>query len=243
VSPARGARGVKEPRTTGLLRPALEAAVVVARAGEHADPVEPAPAGLRPYLRFAKLPAPALEVTRKVLDSDERFRRRVAESVTLADVGPAAWLWLTRPDGWEERFDRMHREATDLEIAERDRRAEQDARKRLARAEDAARRAETRAEAAARQVEELESALIRERAARQDAESELDGLRATASTLGDERNAAVRAMKRTEAELASRTADLRDASRHQARLPHSNGRAWRRPSPRRRRPRARSQRP
>ena len=47
---------------TTLLRPALEAAVQVARAGENADPVQPAPPALRRFLRFARLPAPALDI-------------------------------------------------------------------------------------------------------------------------------------------------------------------------------------
>ena len=39
-----------------LLKPALEAVMKVAREGEAAEPTEPAPAQLRRYLRFARLP-------------------------------------------------------------------------------------------------------------------------------------------------------------------------------------------
>jgi hypothetical protein len=86
------------------LRAALEAALAVAREGEDDTPAVPAPAGLRPFLRFAKLPPRALTATRKALDGDDEFRARVAEAAGEADVGRAGWLFLARPKGWEEEL-------------------------------------------------------------------------------------------------------------------------------------------
>src|SRR5438094_588011 len=62
---------------TAMLRPVLEAAVQVARAGESADPVQPGPPALRRYLRFAKLPVPALDIARRVARAAQRGRQAV----------------------------------------------------------------------------------------------------------------------------------------------------------------------
>ncbi len=43
-----------------VLRPAIEWAVIVARQDQSGDVVTPAPAGMRPYLRFRRLPARAV---------------------------------------------------------------------------------------------------------------------------------------------------------------------------------------
>jgi predicted RNA-binding protein with PIN domain len=103
-----GAEVVTRPDVAARrLRPAIEIAFRVARAGEDADPVEPAPAALRRYLSFSRLPAPALEVARRVIDDDAEFRQRVADGTTAEEAGEAGWLWLTRPPGWEDRLDEM----------------------------------------------------------------------------------------------------------------------------------------
>ena len=66
-----------------LLRPTLELALAVARAGEEEDPGEPAPAALRPFLGFThRVPAHVLGPARRALDDDERFRTRVAEAAS-----------------------------------------------------------------------------------------------------------------------------------------------------------------
>ena len=87
-----------------LLRPALEAAFVVARAGLEVVPPVPPPASLRPFLSFRKLSGRALERARRVLDDDDAFRERVRDAVDRDDVGEAGWLLLDRPPGWEERL-------------------------------------------------------------------------------------------------------------------------------------------
>ncbi len=79
-------------------------AIAVARVGLAADPPEPPPRGLLPLLRFARLPDQALAAARKVIDDDEGFRRRVCRATTEELVGRASWLFLDRPDGWEEEL-------------------------------------------------------------------------------------------------------------------------------------------
>jgi predicted RNA-binding protein with PIN domain len=70
----------------------------------------------------------------RVLDSEEGFRSLVAESATRDDLGRLSWLWLARPERWEDELDRiledeqLAREITDreralearLEVAERE---------------------------------------------------------------------------------------------------------------------------
>ncbi|HEX2273387.1 MAG TPA: hypothetical protein VHG90_05905, partial [Acidimicrobiales bacterium] len=85
--------------------------MAVARAGEDATPMAPAPAALRPFLHFSRLPAAALVAARRTLDADASFRARVAEEVSEAQVGRAGWLFLNRPEGWEEDLDGLVRRA------------------------------------------------------------------------------------------------------------------------------------
>ncbi|HEX6597068.1 MAG TPA: hypothetical protein VF045_09045, partial [Acidimicrobiales bacterium] len=124
------------------VKPALEAALTVAREGEDDTPAIPAPTPLRPFLRFAKLPPRALSATRKALESDDEFRARVAEAADEEDVGRAGWLFLTRPEGWEDELAELVVGAGAAAREEADRRAENDARRRLAGVQDALRRAE-----------------------------------------------------------------------------------------------------
>jgi predicted RNA-binding protein with PIN domain len=200
-----------------LLKPALEAVMQVARDGEAAEPTEPAPAQLRRYLRFARLPAPALDIARRVVDEDDAFRERVARQLTEDDVGEAGWLWLTRPDGWEARLEELRKRQQEEEHALHEERAEREAHRRLSGAEDRARRAEVALTARTQEVADAREELARERAARDYAQNEHDRIVTTIEELTAQRNAAVRQLKEVEAELAQRSADLRHA-RHEIRM-------------------------
>ena len=90
-----------------VLRPAIEWAVIVARRDQSGDVVTPAPTGIRPYLRFRRLPARAARAVRVTLEDDDEFRARVAEAAGPEEVGRGAWLWLTRPDGWEDEYESL----------------------------------------------------------------------------------------------------------------------------------------
>lgn len=82
---------------------ALELAVGVAAAGAKLRPPMPYPAGLKPFLRFHKLPLGVLGQVRSVVEADPVFVRRLASVVTDELVDEVGLLWLTRPDGWHER--------------------------------------------------------------------------------------------------------------------------------------------
>lgn len=215
---ARGGAGLKPAgTTTALLRPALEAAVAVAREGERSSPSVPAPAALRRYVSFARLPDPALEVAKRVLDEDEEFRARVADGVDEQLVGRAGWIYLTRPEGWEAELDELRREAAAQHIAAREERAEREALRRLAGAEAAAARAQASAVAAASEAERLRADLDRERSAAAAAAAEVDQLRAELARTAEDRTAAIRRLKGVEATLAERNAELRRV-RHDLRM-------------------------
>ena len=215
---ARGGAGLKPAGTTAaLLRPVLEAAVAVAREGERATPPVLAPGPLRRYLSFARLPDPALEVARRVLDDDEAFRSRVAGAVDVETVGRAGWAFLTRPDGWQAEVDGLRQEAAAREASAKEERAERDALRRLAGAEAAAARAEAAAAASAAEVERLRAELERERTAAQSATEELERVRADLGRATDQRAAAIGRVKELESVVAQRTAELR-AARHELRM-------------------------
>ena len=134
-----------------LLRAVLELTVVVAQAGQRVSPPVPAPAPLRPYLRFThKVPTPALRVARRVLDNDEEWRARVALVVTDELVGRAGVIFAQRPPGWEQELDTLRSDARGLLESSVSEATGRDAQRRLSAAEESTRRSE----AAARAVEE-----------------------------------------------------------------------------------------
>lgn len=208
---------MKGATATALLRPALEAAVDVARTGERASPPAPAPAPLKRYLNFARLPDPALDVARKVLDDDAAFRSRVADATGEALVGRPGWLFLHRPDGWEAELDRLLQEAAAAEMAAKDERHERGAQKRLAGAEAALARAEATARAKADEVMVLQRGLQAEREASQAQAAELAQLRAQFERMADERAELIRRLKGAEATANQRASDLK-ATRHELRM-------------------------
>jgi predicted RNA-binding protein with PIN domain len=192
-----------------LLRPALETAVIVARAGEGAVPRQPAPPSLRPFLRFQKLPNRALEVARRALDDDE-FRGRVRDVVAVDPeiVGEAGWLLLDRPAGWEDELAGLVVEAgrdDDERRARETRRDLEGARVALARAE--ATTFEARAER-----DRLSAELEAERSRRRQLEEREEALVRQVEVARTERVAAVRELKDFESRLADRTAALRAAT-------------------------------
>ena len=183
--------------------------MAVARAGEEATPVAPAPAALRPFLHFSRLPAAALVAARRVLDGDEPFRARVAEEVSEAQVGRAGWLFLTRPDGWEADLDAMVRCTEDHRAEAAERRAESDARRRLAAVEAVARRAEDDAAAARAEAARAGELLAEERRTRREAAQREADLAARADELARrvEALASERQQSREEAAAAATAAE------------------------------------
>ena len=83
------------------LQSALEFAVGVAAAGAKLRPPLDHPPGLKPYLKFHKLPAGALAPVRAVVEADDAFRRRLGKVATRELLDDVGMLWLARTEGWE----------------------------------------------------------------------------------------------------------------------------------------------
>jgi predicted RNA-binding protein with PIN domain len=176
AGPCPAGNGELTPALDKLLRPAIEAAVAVARAGEDDTPAVDPPPALRPFLHFAKLPPRAVVAAQKAVDADDEFRARVAEAVTEDDIGRAGWLWLTRPAGWQDELDALAHGVVEAGEAAADRKAENEARRRLAGAEAATQRAEAAAAAAQAESARAAAVLAEERRARRAAAQEAEEL-------------------------------------------------------------------
>jgi predicted RNA-binding protein with PIN domain len=182
----RGAVGLTTPDTR--LRRALTVAVEVARAGEASTPRVPAPTGLVPFLRFARLPAPALAAARRVLDSDDAFRARVADSTSEDVVGRVGWLFLTRPEGWAVELDDDARAQTEIIAAAAEARVEQDAQRRVARLEANVARLEGELTDVRRELDVTQLALTDARRARTEATGRVRELEARLAAAREERD-------------------------------------------------------
>jgi predicted RNA-binding protein with PIN domain len=160
----------------------------------------PPPTALRPFLQFAKLPRPALVAARRVLEADEAFRARVLDAVTESDVGRSGWIYLARPEGWEDELAALLADAEHAGVAAGERRAEGDARKRLAGAEAARRRAEEAVATAEAESTRATAALADERKARRTASDDSARLERRLAQVTVERDRAREAARRAAAE-------------------------------------------
>ncbi len=166
----------RSPAPAALLRPGLELAWVVARLGETTTPPIVAPGPVRKLLRFARLPDRALATLRRVVDDDAGFRARVAEVANEDDLGRPSWLWLVRPDGWEDELAALEEEAASSASSVQDERDERGARRRLGAAEEARRRADAAAAVANAAATRAGEELAAERQARRQIETEAASL-------------------------------------------------------------------
>jgi predicted RNA-binding protein with PIN domain len=180
----------------------LEATLRVARSGETGDPPEPAPSVLRPFLRFRRLPAAALDAARRALD-DDVFRARVLASFDDEELDEPARLLLERPTGWADRLVELEAELDARAAADAVAREEQKASRRLAR---------TEAALAARQVEvdELRAQLTDERAERRGLEQRLAASDDELERLTAERARALQSLQEANQKLARRAEQVRD---------------------------------
>jgi uncharacterized coiled-coil DUF342 family protein len=87
------------------LSAACELAFSVARNGVEATPPIDPPTPMRSFLYVAQLPKRAMTVAQRVMDEDPEFRAQVARAASADYVGEIGYLWLTRPEGWEESID------------------------------------------------------------------------------------------------------------------------------------------
>ncbi|WP_419917680.1 NYN domain-containing protein [Candidatus Poriferisocius sp.] len=196
------------------LRQVLVAAVEAAKAGlKEKPPIDP-PTRLKPLLRLTtKLPDRALSQVRGVVDSDEEFRGRVVESVKEEDLGRVGWLWLTRPDGWEQEC-RDLAEAAEIETEQATGNQQVEAlEQKLQRTEAALEKAERRREKAEEDRDAARNDAMQARTqARRSADeaaklsAELDKVRAGKDGALKKLERAQRKQDRTESKLKSVTA-------------------------------------
>jgi predicted RNA-binding protein with PIN domain len=212
----RGGGALTDP--AGAIRPAVEAALAVAREGLSADPITLPPHALRPYLDFARLSTNALRAIARVVDRDDAFRARVAGSVDEAAVGRAGWLWLARPDGWQDEVAIIDAELGAQADEARTERDERSAAKRLAAARAAQEHAEAEARSQGRRAEALEVALATERSLRVDASERLADAESEVARLVSARTDVVRKLKEVEARLVERSTELNALKAHVRRL-------------------------
>ena len=85
------------------LQSALEFAVGIAAVGSRLRPPLPFPSGLKPYLRFHRLPPTALAKVREAIEADAVFLGRLRTVATAELLDEIGMLWLTRPDRWQEQ--------------------------------------------------------------------------------------------------------------------------------------------
>lgn len=208
---APGVGGLSQRET--LVKQALEIALfVAARADEYDPPVEP-PRYLLPFTNFRKPVKRALSAAYRALEEDDEFRRRVAEDLDVEDVGRASWLFLHRPDGWDE-------ELTAIEADMQERRGEAKQAVEEQRAARRLREVEADLERVRAELAEAQGSLAREReqrsaaagreAALQAAVEGAEGARREASARAEEADVARR---RAEAELMALRAELDETRR------------------------------
>jgi len=220
-----------------LIALALEFAVGIAAAGvKHKAPL-PIPAGLRPFLKVQRLPAKALGKVRDVVEADPTFRAAVARAAKVAPemLDEASLLWLTRPEGWQQRLTEIAGAAEPADLAAELRRSE----RRRDAAERAAHRAlveltavrselDRRADVSSTSEHEIErlrlevvtarTEAVRHHAATRKADGQADATRARADQLVRERDEAVRRAAdaeqiRDEVLRSRATGELRPADR------------------------------
>jgi hypothetical protein len=82
------------------LQSALEFAVLLAAAGQKTRPALSFPPGLKPFLKFHKLPPKALATVREVVEADPEYLRKLGIAAQSELVDEVGMLWLQRPSGW-----------------------------------------------------------------------------------------------------------------------------------------------
>lgn len=141
---------------------------------------------------------------RRVLDDDEAFRRSVAASTGESELGRAAWLFVDRPEGWEEELQELQERAERSLARDEEKRRHASLLRRVADLEGAVDRVTAERDAARVELAEARSRLGEERRQRHQVESDAGRLR--------QRVAALEAERRNEEEKA-RAADRADAER------------------------------
>ena len=103
-----GSAADRTPETARIdpryLRQVLLWVVDVATMGVKVKGHFPVPASLRPFLRGGRVPSVKYGALARAIESDPAFRGRMAAAATEERVGAIGMVWLTRPNGWQERL-------------------------------------------------------------------------------------------------------------------------------------------
>lgn len=172
-------------------------AIGVAREGLAAEPPVSPPRGLVPLLGFTRFPDRALAAARRVIDDDEVFRHRVRSAATEEQLGRASWLFLDRPDGWEEELSELVAAAEQAAEAAKESKAEAPLRRQMAALEANVERASRDAVRLRAETAEAKDQLAAERRGRRLAESDAGRLRRETTEL----QAEVHDLRHRQAEL------------------------------------------
>jgi len=175
-------RGAELTVSDEALRPALEAAIEVARAAASTQQRQPAPP-LRPLLKLRHLPDRALPSVRRALEDDELFRTVVAAATTEELVGRVSWLWLSRPEGWEDELAEAAGAHQAALAAAEEARAGATALRRLAAVEESLRRSEAEVASLRAKLAGLKERLAEEQRGRRAADTEAGRLRRQVAAL------------------------------------------------------------
>ncbi len=183
---------------------ALEFAVNVAAVSAKLRPPLAFPSGLKPFLRFQKLPPAALAKVREAVEADVGFLSRLGQVATDELLDEVGILWLTRPQGWQAAAallattdERPGDDATELRREQRRRHA-----------------AEAAAVRSRLEVAGLRDQLEAERIARVTAQAEAARLRAELANVRTQLRQAERAVQKRAngADAAAAKADSADVS-------------------------------
>ena len=184
--------------TTEELKEALIAAVEVARAGRKEKPPLDPPARLKQILAFSKFPERALGQVREVVETNEQFRGRVVAATDEENLSRVGWLWLARPDGWEQECANLAAAAAlESELAG-DAQSRQALEQRLHRAKTVLERAERLREKAGRERDEARLQAAQARAETREAEEETGRLTIELERMREDRNAIRKSLERVQ---------------------------------------------
>ena len=178
------------------LREALAAALSVARDGKEAKPPIDPPARLKPILTFKKFSAQAWGQVREVVDSDDEFRDRVVAAVDEEAMSRVAWLWLSRPGGWEQEWAELAASARLESEHSADAQNHHALEQRLERAKGALKKAEGQRDRAARERDEARLQAAQGRTEARNSEVEYSKLLAELDLVREDRDTIRKSLER-----------------------------------------------
>ena len=154
-----------------------------------------------------RLSTTALQAVRRTVDDTPSLLARTAEAAPTEDDagGRAPWLFLHRPDGWEDELAALEASAAARSHEAAGAAEERVAQRRLRAVEEELRRAHAQvaeARRSAASLVELEAALADERRRRAEVEGELESLRGRVAAIERERDAAHRRASASDKALA-----------------------------------------